>query len=482
MNESILIYGMLGVYALLTLVISLFSFRASTRTLDDYFLASRRIGTLVLFFTLIATNFSAFFFLGFAGAGYRIGYSYYGVIAFGTSLVALAFYLIGYKVWKLGKRYGYLTPPELIGRTHGSNALALVYLIVMVIFTVPYLALQPIGAGYILSSLTGGEIPYFVGAFILTAFIVFYVYLGGMRTVAWTDVLQGILMFTLISTALVYIAHGLGGLGAANLQALERLPELFSKAGIDDYYTPQKWFSFTVLWFFSVPMFPHIFMRFFLPRTAVSLKITVVLYPVVTALLFLLPITIGVLGHIPFPDLQGKEVDSILPMMLATYTPYWFEAMVMIGAIAAFMSTMDSQLLALSSIITKDLFPRAMKRTVRLNSQVIIGRVMVAVFALLGLAIAYRPPATILEIATQTFTGLAVLFPTTVATLYWQRTSAASCIVSILAGETLLVGFHSGLLPESVTLGFLPLVPILIICTLIIVLGSLMSKKGRTMV
>lgn len=482
MDDGVLIYGMLGVYALLTLVISLFSFRASTKTLDDYFLASRRIGTLVLFFTLVATNFSAFFFLGFAGAGYRIGYSYYGVIAFGTSLVALALYLIGYKVWKLGRRHGFITPPELIGKTHGSDALALVYLGVMVVFTLPYLALQPIGAGYILSSLTGGEIPYFVGACILTTFIVLYVYLGGMRTVAWTDVLQGILMFALISAALIYISNALGGLGAANEQALERLPELFSKAGVDDYYTPQTWFSFTVLWFFSVPMFPHIFMRFFLPKTAVSLKITVVLYPLVTALLFLLPITIGVLGHIPFPDLQGKEVDRILPMMLSTYTPFWFEGMVMIGAIAAFMSTMDSQLLALSSILTKDLFPRLVKRTIPLNTQIIIGRVMVAVLAMLGLAIAYRPPATILEIATQAFTGLAVLFPTTVATLYWPRTNATSCIVSILVGEALLVGFHSDLLSASLTLGFLPLIPILVICTLIILLGSVVSIKGRTMV
>jgi len=480
MSDSLSVYLLLAGYALMTLLISIASFRSDTKTLDDYFLASRKVGTIVLFFTLVATNFSAFFFLGFAGAGYRIGYSYYGVIAFGTSMVALAFYLIGHKAWRLSQQHGYITPPELIGKTHNSTGLELLYLAVMVIFTLPYLALQPIGAGYILSNLTGGEIPYFVGASILTAFIVLYVYLGGMRTVAWTDVLQGMLMFVLISAALIVITQGLGGLTQANRQVYDLLPDLFSRQGLDGYYTPQKWFSFTLLWFFSVPMFPHIFMRFFIPKTDTSLKISIVLYPIVTAILFLFPITIGVLGHIPYPELHGKAADQILPMMLSAYTPFWLEGLVMIGAIAAFMSTMDSQLLALSSILTRGLYPRIIKRQTSFVSQVAIGRVLVAVLAILGLAIAYKPPATILEIATQTFTGLAVLFPTTLATLFWRRTTASSCILSILIGEGMLIGFHTGVIPADLSGGFLALIPIMSVSSLIIVFGSLLSRSKGT--
>lgn len=471
---------MLAAYALVTLAISLYGFKREKDTPEDYFLAGRKVGPTVLFFTLVATNFSAFFFLGFAGAGYRIGYSYYGAMAFGTAFVAVAFYLVGDRVWRIGQAKGYITPPELIGKSLDSKALEMVYLAVMVIFTLPYLALQPIGAGYIIANLTDGQVPYFVAASLITAFIVLYVYLGGMRTVAWTDVLQGVMMFSFIIAALFMISRGLGGLGEANAQALKQQPGLFSVHGMDDYYTARKWFSFTLIWFLAVPMFPHIFMRFFIPRSYSSLRTTIILYPMVTAILFLFPITIGVLGHIPFPALQGTEADQILPMMLGAYTPFWFEALVMVGALAAFMSTMDSQLLALSSMLTRDVYQRAFVPTADHRSQVLVGRLLVAVLAVLGLALAYQPPATILEIATQAFTGLSVLFPTTVAVLYWKATRPLACLVSILAGESLLAGYATGLIPDSLSFGFLPVVPVFITASLIVILGSLLLNRLQT--
>ena len=69
---------------------------------------------VTLFLTLIATNFSAFFFLGFAGEGYRKGYAYYPMMALGTSFAAISFFIIGNKAWKLGKEKGYITPVEMI--------------------------------------------------------------------------------------------------------------------------------------------------------------------------------------------------------------------------------------------------------------------------------------------------------------------------------------------------------------------------------
>ena len=226
-------------------------------------------------------------------------------------------------------------------------------------------------------------------------------------------------------------------------------------------------------------MFPHIFMRFFIPNSAASLGATIVIYPVVTAVLFLFPVTLGVLGHIGFPGLEGKQADQILPLMLGAYTPFWFESMVMVGALAAFMSTMDSQLLALSSMLTRDLYQRTLSPNAGLRSQVLVGRLLVAALAVLGLTIAYHPPVTILEIATQAFTGLAVLFPTTIATLYWPATRPLACVLSILVGEGLLLGFATDVIPQSFALGFLPVIPIVVIASAIVVLGSWRPAEQR---
>ncbi|TNE52576.1 MAG: sodium:solute symporter family protein [Deltaproteobacteria bacterium] len=471
------VYLILGAYLLFTLALTLWSARRSRQTPDDYFLANRTFGPVVLFFTLIATNFSAFFFLGFSGMGYRVGYSYYPMMAFGTALVGLTFYWIGQPVSALGRSKGYITPPEMMGDLLQSRTLKFVFLGIMVVFTLPYLAVQPIGAGYVLQELTGNQIPYFWGASTLTLFIVLYVFVGGMRSVAWTDVLQGVLMLILMFLAIGIIASSLGGFEAANTKAYKLQPELFSEAGKNHYFTGRKWFSLMLLWFFCVPMFPQLFMRFFTPRSSKSLQTSAVLYPVVTALLFLCPVMVGVWGHIDFPGLTGKAPNNILPMMLGKHAPVWVGALVMVGALAAFMSTLDSQLLALSSMLTRDLYVGVWKRNATLREQVIVGRVLVVLFAIVGLIIAYHPPQTIFGMLREAFTGLAVLFPTTVAALYWRKTNATACVASILVGEGIWFGFYMGWIPKTWSLGFLPVLPILCISTLVLVVGSLLQPR-----
>jgi len=469
--------AIVGLYLVLTLAVGLFAYGQSQNTPDDYFLADRGIGPVVLFFTIISTNFSAFYFLGFAGAGYRIGYSYYGIMSFGTAIVSLTFYFVGSKAWALGKRHGYITPPELVGRQLAHAPLRLVYLTVMVLFTIPYLAIQPIGAGYLLEALTGGAIPFFWGAIILTTCMVLYVFLGGMRGIVLTDVLQGVLMLGLMVMAVLVIGKALGRISGANREVFQLDPALFSREGVGEFFTPRRWFSFMLLFFFAVPMFPQVFMRFFIPKSPGALRTAAILYPLVTALLFIGPVLIGVLGHLRFPGLMGTESDQILPLMLNALVPPWLAALVMVGALAAFMSTMDSQLLALSSMITRDLYVEFVDAEASVERQVRVGRILVVALSVVGLAIALRPPDTIFEIATEAFTGLAVLFPTTLAAMYWRQTSPASCIASIVVGEILLIGYHYQWIPAQWTFGFLPVVPILILCVLVILAGSL--GRGR---
>ncbi len=469
----------LTLYLGLTVLIGWYGYRFSKSTPDDYFLAGRGLGPLLLFFTLIATNFSAFFFLGFAGRSYHVGYSFYGIMSFGTALVAISIYLVGYKAWQAARQHSIISPPELIGVLLGSKALKMVYLAVMVVFTIPYLAIQPIGAGYLLERLTDGAISYYWGAGLLSIIIVFYVFFGGMRSVAWTDVLQGVLMMTLMIVAVIIVADKLGGIGEANRQALELDRSLFSREGRGEVYQLRSWISFSLLWPLAVPMFPQILMRFFTAKSARALKTSAVLYPFVTAFLFLGPVMIGVWGNLVFPGLSGNAADQILPMMLQEFAPLWIGSLVTVGALAAFMSTMDSQLLALSTMLTRDVYQSVLRPAATLQRQVFVGRILIVLLAATGLVIALQPHDTIAGIVQNTFSGLAVLFPTTVAALYWRRTSAKACLLSILCGEALLAGFVSGVIPPGWTMGFEPVIPVVLAAAGIIIVGSLAGKQSQ---
>ena len=479
MVENLIPYLFIGAYLFLTLIIGIIGYRSQTNTPEDYFLADRKIGSIVLFFTLIATNFSAFAFLGLSGAGYRIGISYYPMIGFGTALVGVTFYFIGYKVWLLGKEKSLITPSELIASRLPSQPLKLIFLAVMVIFTIPYLTLQPIGGGYMIENLTNGQISYFWGAAFLTFIIVLYVFFGGMKSVAFTDVLQGVLMLILMIVAVVTISQSIGGFTEANQTVYQLKPDLFSRSGMNNFFTPHKWFSYMLLWGLSVPMFPQMFMRFYTPKTANSLKFSASLYPLVTAIMFICPVLIGMWGHINFPDLVGKEADRIFPMMLAEYISTPMASLVMVGALAAFMSTLDSQLLALSSMITRDIYIVYIRPQATLTEQTFVGKILIVVLAVIGLILAANPPATIAAIATQAFTGLAVLFPTVIAALYGKNISPLSCIISIIFGEMAVIGFQADIIPKSWALGFLPVVPIVVICSLIIVIFLGLTTKAE---
>ncbi len=424
-------------YFLAVLLIGLIARTRWKSSPETYFLADRKLGTLVLLGTMVATNFSAFTVFGTSGAGYRDGYAFFPIMGFGTGFMALTFWIIGRKIWQVGRDKGVVTPPELVGVIYKSPVLSSLFALVMILFTIPYLALQPMAAGYVLEELVG--LDYFHGCLLVTGIIVLYTLRGGMRAVAWTDLFQGTLMFVLLLISLILIARHYGGFVEANGKVMEAMPELFSRPGGSGRYTIGIWFSYIFLWFFCDPMFPQLFQRFFTAKSERNISRIMLFYPLVCTVVFFMPICVGVLGRLSFPDLAGKAADKILPMVLTQISGDAMAALVMAAGLAALMSTMDSQLLTLSSIFSRDIVPIFRKKK---SENSITGRIFVLFLSIAGLALAYKPPDTILQIATQTFTGLAVLFPTVIFGLYLKRVFPLAAILSILAGESAVVLFY----------------------------------------
>ncbi len=472
-----MVYVILSAYLIVVFLSSLQGTRSIGRTPEGYFLANRNVGTLTLFFTILATNFSAYYFIGFAGEGYRRGYAFYVIMALGTALACLSFYLIGDKVWKLGQRHRYITPGELVRKESDSLALSTLVSTIMIVFTLPYLALQIVGAGYLLEVVTEGQVPYLAGATLLTAFTIAYVFIGGMTSVARTDLKQGIIMFGLMLIAVIVITQQLGGLTAANQAVFAQRPELFDRMGADAYYTPKRWFSWLIFWLFCIPMFPQIFMRFYIGRTLNHLKRAAIGYAFAPLFLTLLPVIIGVLGHLNHPDLTGKAADEILPRMLVTHTHPWFAALIMTGALAAFMSTLDSQLLALSTIITRDFWPLFKGKPLDLQGEVQLGKAWVVILALIGLLIAWHPFTTIFDMGKMAFTGLAMLFPPIFLLLHFRsHFHATSAIAAILICELGVVAFYYEWLSPKWAGGFEPFIPLLAMSFFLCTIGMCRKK------
>jgi len=211
-------------------------------------------------------------------------------------------------------------------------------------------------------------------------------------------------------------------------------------------------------------MFPQLFQRFYAAGREKTLGWLVLLYPAICVVVFAPPVLVGALGHLSFPALAGKEADGIFAMLMTVVGGDLAGTLVLVAGLAALMSTMDSQLLTLSSIVSRDLWPLFAGGRV---AGVAMARVFVLVLAAAGLLVALTTDATILDLGVTAFTGLAVLFPCVLFGLYLRQPRSSAALASIVSGEALVVASHLGVLPSF---GFLSAVPAMA-CSVVVYLA-----------
>jgi SSS family solute:Na+ symporter len=462
-----------GIYLVALLVIGWWSYRKTLPTPEDFFMAGRAFGPVVLIFAVYATNMTAFYMLGTPGNAYRQGIGTYGYIAFASALVIPAmFYLIGYRAWRVGKRYGYMTPSELLGARYESPAVALVLFVLLVFYTVPYIVTSVIGAGLALESL--GKIPYLWGAAGVLLITMLYTVFGGMRGTAWTSVFQGLVFIVVGLLAFVLIANALGGFTAITQRVYAERPELLQRTGNFD---PKDWFSFLFIAPLAVIAFPHVFMRILTGKSEHTLKALTIVYPLLFLLTWPPVIYIGLWGSVVIPGLDARSSDAILPMMIARFLPPAMLGLGLAAIWAAIMSTLDAMMLTLSTMLTRDLLGRFFPGYVREKGrEVIFGRIFIVLIALLALAGAVIRPGTIYDIAKFALTGYSLTVPAMLAGFYWKRSTAWGILASLVIPNLLLPFYYFTPYLSWSTFGFLPVVPLLVLSLVLLVFVSLWTR------
>jgi len=429
--------GIVGGYMVLALGVGVVAYRLTDRTAEDYYLASRTLGTVVLLFTTFATLLSAFTFFGGPNIAYGAGPEWILVMGLMDGVIfAVLWYVLGYKQWLVGKRHGYVTLGEMLGDRFGSTGLRMLVAGVSLVWLFPYVMLQQKGAGQAIVGLTGGAVPFWIGAGGITLFMILYVAVAGMRGVAWTDTLQGVFMLSLVWVAVAWVLTSVGGAGAATAAVAENRPEFLALGGPP--YTTTWILSTAISIAVGVTMFPQINQRFFAAGSKRVLKRTFALWPVLVLLLFVPAFMLGTwaagLG------VSVPEGGNVVPILLGAYTPEWFAALVIAGAMAAMMSSSDSMLLSGSSYLTRDLY-RPLAGAAGDDRETLVARGGVVVFATGSFVASLYAPGTLVQIGETAFSGFAQLAAPVALALYWRGTTRAGMYAGVL-GSQLFYGLH----------------------------------------
>ncbi len=461
---------LVGVYLAACIGIGIAVSKRVLSSRDEYWVAGRRIGTVVNSMAIMAALASGGSIIGVMGLAYAQGIPA-TLALFGGAVVG--FPLASILVARPLRNFGKFTITDFMSFRYPHAVVRyLVPILIVAAFTI-YIVAQLKAAGITAEALLG--IPYETALALATLVFIIYVSFGGMVAITWTDVIQGFLMlFVIMGTALV-IVWRVGSPFEIMSQATAVAPELGQVAN----RPVSSYLGYFIIWATAIPVIPHIVMRVFTARDAqsarLSLNLSMLVYSVMilAAVLAIVPV-----GRIDFPGLQ--DADQLFLRVMETQFPPLIRGIAVAAVLAAVMSTTDALLLACSSAISHDLLGgllrgRASERTmslVRIGSTWVIG-----IAALLW---AFSPPELITEFYTAGVGVLsASLFVPTIAGLWWKRANLAGGVGAVVSGAAVYILVQFGV----IDVGLAPVVVALFASAAAMILGGLFGpRESREMV
>jgi SSS family solute:Na+ symporter len=401
---------------------------------------------------------------------------------------------------------------------------------VQALLLVPYIIIAVMGGGTTLAVVSGGMVPFWFGGALVSLVVMGYVFFGGMRGTAWVNAFQTVLFLTFGTLAVAAIAGSMGGF-RATMEAMLASPAtapLLTRERV----SPAYFFSYTFIPLSSIA-FPHIGIFCMTASRLGHFKKTIVLYPICMLAIWLPSVFLGLVANraTDVPAIAAKlearaelttggpalspsdrarlQVasggDDVILRLVQGYAPVWLSALLAASVMAAVMAS-DSQILALSTMFTKDVFEYyGGRRRFGEHLQVQTGRAFVVLLTLTAYAIALTTPASIFSVATQyAFAGYASLAPLLVAALFWNRSTRWGALASTLwtAAAVIAVAIVQTIVPAPppsspvvlvmlgdvevftraasglLVFGLLPVVPMTIVSALLMVLVSLATRAS----
>jgi sodium/pantothenate symporter len=428
---------LVGLYLVGCVGLGIYASRTVFGSRDEYWVAGRRVGTVVNAMAIMASLASGGSIIGVMGLAYSQGIP--ATLALFAGAV-LGFPLASILVARQLRRFGKYTITDFLGFRYPSRVVRLlVPCLIVVAFTI-YIVAQLKAAGITANALLG--IPYPTALVLATVVFIIYVSFGGMIAITWTDVIQGFLMLVVVLGTAMALVWRIGSPLELMQQATTAAPELgrLPSQGASVYL------GYFIIWATAIPVIPHIVMRVFTAKDAESARLSLNLAMLAYSVMILVAVlAIVPEGKLSFPDLEDAD-QVFLKIMSSEFSPV-IRGIAVAAVLAAVMSTTDALLLACSSAIAHDILGGLLRE--RASEKVLAGVRIGSTWLIGGLALywALSPP----ELITQFYTagiGLlsASLFVPTIAGLWWKRANRAGGVAALVVGAAAYVSTQTGVI------------------------------------
>ena len=415
------------------------------KTQEDYLLAGRRLGPWVTAFSERASGESAWLLLALPGAAITVGLGEsWAVIGIILGIIS-SWFLIAEKLRDETEKYNALTIPEYLHRKYDdtSNIIRLFSAVIIAFFFLFYVSAQFHASGKVLNSLF--DLDPVTGISIGASVIIVYTLMGGFFAVAWTDLIQGILMigtlvilpiagFIELSGSEKTVAHGLAA--ADSIFENHNGSVFMGKEGTAALITALGGLS----WGLGYLGQPHLIIRYMAIRSSkdvpVARKIAIAwAIPGITGAFL-----VGIVALVYFGPAHFQTVDpeQSMPLLASSLLHPVLAGLFISGAVAAMMSTADSQLLVSASAVTEDFYHQFLGKNLSDQALVKMSRIMIVILGLAAYGIALLSEVkgrNIFGVVSYAWSGLGSAFgPALVMTLWWDKTTRKGVIAGLLTG------------------------------------------------
>lgn len=461
-------------------------------TTDDFYLGGRKLGPVVTAMSAEASDMSSWLLMGLPGVAYLSGMCDAGWTAIGLALGTYINWLI---VAKRIRKYTHvcgnsITIPEFFSNRFRDKSKVLMGLsaIFIIIFFIPYTASGFAACGKLFSSLFG--IDYMAAMIVSAIVIVGYTALGGFLAASTTDLIQSIIMTIALFIVLIFGISVAGGFDAV-IENARSLPGYFSLNSVYNAATNsavEYGFinKFSMLaWGLGYFGMPHILLRFMAIEDHNKLKISRRIATVWVLISLVVATFIGTVGLAmtnagAIEALEGSASETIIVRISALLStkgvvPALVAGLILAGILASTMSTADSQLIAATSAVNKDMFTVFNIKTDE-KKTIKTARATLLIIAVIAAILARDPNSSVFGIVSFAWAGFGATFgPVVLFALFWKRTNKYGAIAGMLSGGVMVFVWKYLVKPLGGAWNIYELLPAFIVACLVIVIVSLIT-------
>ncbi|MGB1800280.1 MAG: sodium:solute symporter family protein [Gammaproteobacteria bacterium] len=477
----------ISIYLGSLILVGLLGYRArKENTLKDFYLAGNGFGLIVIFLTLYATQYSGNTLFGYSGKTYRIGYAWIMSIHFMTAIVA-CYLIYAPQLYARARKFNYITPTDYLQHRFNSNWINIVATIIMIVVLSNYLLAQLMAMGRAMQGLSTADpaTAYQQGVILLTLIMVIYGTLGGIRAVAWTDAIQGVVLMIGFSILLYIVYKQFGSISEATI-TIQQSQDM-AKVNVPDANRLREWLSYIIIVGLGSTLYPQAIQRIYAARSEKVLRHGLAFMAFAPLLTTLIAVITGIYAIAYVPGLEGAASDQVLAkiMMLVQQNSvlgYWLVVVLYAAILAAMMSTADSALLSISSMLSKDIYGRFVDENASEARLTLMGKIFswCLIIFLVWLAIYLSDKASLIKLLDRKFDLLIQLVPAFMISIHWQKLKALPTFIGLIIGIVVSLGLAFGgfdFVQNGKIYGFHPGLFGLVLNLSIAVLGSMWIEK-----